>query len=120
MHSEVPRVFHQLCGEHVLTMERMRGIEIVKGDWGQSTKDWIATNIMRLCLLEIKEFKFMQTDPNWANFLYNEKTHKIELLDFGAARDFGDHFIDNYVKLLRAAVKKTVKELKKFPRIWDI
>ena len=62
----------------------------------------------------------MQTDPNWANFLYNEKTHKIELLDFGAARDFGDHFIDNYVKLLRAAVKKTVKELKKFPRIWDI
>ena len=28
---EVPRVFHQLCGEHVLTMERMRGIEIVKG-----------------------------------------------------------------------------------------
>ena len=46
---------------------------------------------MRLCLLEIKEFKFMQTDPNWANFLYNEKTHKIELLDFGAARDFGDH-----------------------------
>ena len=113
---EVPRVFHQLCGEHVLTMERMRGIEIVKGDWGQSTKDWIATNIMRLCLLEIKEFKFMQTDPNWANFLYNEKTHKIELLDFGAARDFGDHFIDNYVKLLRAAVKKDRKRVEEISK----
>jgi aarF domain-containing kinase len=103
---EVPRVFHQLCGEHVLTMERMRGVEIVKGDWDQSTKDWIATHIMRLCLLEIKKFKFMQTDPNWANFLYNEKTKKIELLDFGAARDFSDHFIENYVEVLRAAVKK--------------
>ncbi|EGW34692.1 uncharacterized protein SPAPADRAFT_57748, partial [Spathaspora passalidarum NRRL Y-27907] len=73
----VPKVFHSLCGEHVLTMERMMGTEIVKGDWDQETKDWIATNIMRLCLLEIKKFKFMQTDPNWANFLYNDKTKKI-------------------------------------------
>ena len=36
---EVPRVFHNLCGEHVLTMERMRGIEIVKGNWDQATND---------------------------------------------------------------------------------
>lgn len=102
----VPRVFHSLCGEHVLTMERMRGTEIVKGNWDQETKNWIASNIMRLCLLEIKKFKFMQTDPNWANFLYNEETGKIELLDFGAARDFGDEFIDDYVQVLRAAVRK--------------
>ena len=49
----VPRVYHNLCGEHVLTMEKMRGVEIVKGNWDQATKDWIATNIMRLCLMEI-------------------------------------------------------------------
>ncbi|KAI5955764.1 hypothetical protein KGF54_001266 [Candida jiufengensis] len=108
---EVPRVFHNICGEHVLTMEKMKGIEIVKGNWDQSTRDWIATNIMRLCLLELKEFKFMQTDPNWANFLYNEQTHKIELLDFGAARDFSEDFITNYVKVLRAAVKKDAKKV---------
>lgn len=108
---EVPRVFHNLCGEHVLTMERMRGTEIVKGNWDQETKDWIATQIMRLCLLEIKKFKFMQTDPNWANFLYNESTKKIELLDFGAARDFSDDFIDKYVKVLRAAVRKDRKKV---------
>jgi len=103
---EVPRVFHNLCGEHVLTMERMRGLEITKGNWDQNTRDWIATNIMRLCLLEIKHFKFMQTDPNWANFLYNESTGKIELLDFGAAREFGDEFIENYILILKAAIKK--------------
>ncbi|CAK9438769.1 uncharacterized protein LODBEIA_P29930 [Lodderomyces beijingensis] len=109
----VPRVFHNACGEHVLTMERMRGTEIVKGNWGQETKNWIATNIMRLCLLEVKKFKFMQTDPNWANFLYNEKTKKIELLDFGAARDFNDKFIDNYVRVLRAAVKKDAEAIER-------
>lgn len=113
---EVPRVFHSLCGEHVLTMERMRGTEIVKGNWDQETKDWIASNIMRLCLLEIKKYKFMQTDPNWANFLYNEETGKIELLDFGAARDFGDEFIDDYVQVLRAAVRKDRKGVEHFSK----
>ncbi|EAZ63761.1 mitochondrial chaperone [Scheffersomyces stipitis CBS 6054] len=113
---EVPRVFHNLCGEHVLTMERMRGIEIVKGNWDQATNDWIATNIMRLCLLEIKKFRFMQTDPNWANFLYNEQTKKIELLDFGASRDFGEDFIDNYVSVLRAACKKDREGVEHFSK----
>lgn len=102
----VPKVLHELCGEHVLTMERMTGTEIVKGNWDQETRNWIALNIMRLCLLEIKEYKFMQTDPNWANFLYNDKTGKIELLDLGAARDFSSKFVEDYVQVLRAAVRK--------------
>lgn len=102
----VPKVFNELSGEQVLTMERMRGTEIVKGDWDQETNNWIATEIMKLCLLEIKKYKFMQTDPNWANFLYNKETKQIELLDFGAARDFGDEFVSNYVNVLRAAVRK--------------
>ncbi|CAK7893825.1 atypical kinase Coq8p, mitochondrial [[Candida] anglica] len=112
----VPKVFNALSGEHVLTMERMRGVEIVKGNWDQNTKNWIATNIMRLCLLEIKKYKFMQTDPNWANFLYNETTGKIELLDFGAARDFGDEFVDDYVNVLRAAVRKDRDQVEHFSK----
>lgn len=103
---EVPRVLHKMSGAHVLTMEKMRGTEIVKGNWDQETKDWIATNIMRLCLIELKEFRFMQTDPNWANFLYNDETKKIELLDFGAAREFPDDFVKDYVEVLRGAVRK--------------
>ncbi|CAH2355684.1 atypical kinase Coq8p, mitochondrial [[Candida] railenensis] len=102
----VPKVYNHMCGEHVLTMERMNGTEIVKGDWDQQTNNWIATQIMKLCLMEIKTYKFMQTDPNWANFLYNPKVGKIELLDFGAARDFGDGFIDDYINVLRSSVKK--------------
>lgn len=102
---EVPKVLQQMSGEHVLTMERMRGVEIVKGDWDQETKNWIATNIMRLCLTELKDFKFMQTDPNWANFLYNKETHKIELLDFGASREFRDEFVNDYIAVLKGAVK---------------
>lgn len=112
----VPKVFHNLCGEHVLTMEKLQGVEIVKGNWDQETKNWIATNIMRLCLMEIGQFKFMQTDPNWANFLYNEKTGKIELLDFGAAREFNDEFIEDYVNVLRAAVRKDRKSVERYSK----
>lgn len=108
---KVPKVYHNLCSENVLTMEKLEGIEVVKGDWDQDTRNYIATSIMKLCLLEIKKFKFMQTDPNWANFLFNEKTGKIELLDFGAARDFNDGFIDNYVDVLRAAIKQDRKQI---------
>ena len=47
----------------------------------------------------------MQTDPNWTNFLYNRESQKLELLDFGASRDFPDKFVEPYVSLLIAASK---------------
>ncbi|ODV94375.1 hypothetical protein PACTADRAFT_51220 [Pachysolen tannophilus NRRL Y-2460] len=103
---KVPKVYNELSGQHVLTMEEMKGTEVIKGNWNQDTANWIATQIMRLSLTEIAKFKFMQTDPNWANFLYNEKTNKIELLDFGATRDYGDEFIKNYLNCLRASILK--------------
>ena len=46
---------------------------------------------------------FMQTDPNWTNFLYNDASEKIELLDFGASREYPESFIDPYVRNFQAA-----------------
>lgn len=40
----------------------------------------ISFNILQLCLRELFEFRFMQTDPNWANFLYNSETNKVRRL----------------------------------------
>lgn len=37
----------------------------------------ISFNILQLCLRELFEFRFMQTDPNWANFFYNSETNKV-------------------------------------------
>jgi predicted unusual protein kinase regulating ubiquinone biosynthesis (AarF/ABC1/UbiB family) len=65
----------------------------------------------------------MQTDPNWSNFLYNPKTRRvrsfdtcvawpsyssisvlqIELIDFGASREYSKEFMDDWYLLLRAA-----------------
>ncbi|QPG76646.1 hypothetical protein FOA43_004038 [Brettanomyces nanus] len=112
----VPKVYHEISDEHVLTMQMMNGVEVSKGNFSQETKNWICENIMRLCLNEIYKFKFMQTDPNWANFLYNEKTNKIELLDFGACRDFPAEFVTLYANCLRAAVKQDREKAEKYSR----
>jgi hypothetical protein len=48
----------------------------------------------------------MQTDPNWANFLYNPATDKIGLLDFGATREYKPSFVNTYFKIIDAAAHK--------------
>ncbi|RAR14363.1 ubiquinone biosynthesis protein coq-8 [Stemphylium lycopersici] len=102
----VPKVFPEACGPTVLTAELMHGVGVTKlKTLTQDQRDWIGTQILRLCLREIVEFKFMQTDPNWTNFLFNASAQKIELLDFGASRDYPDKFVEPYIKVLIAASK---------------
>ncbi|KAI1391042.1 ABC1-domain-containing protein [Hypoxylon trugodes] len=111
----VPKIYTEASGKHVLTMEFMGGIGVTRSkSFTQEQKDWIGTQILRLCLREITEFRFMQTDPNWTNFLYNSRTNKLELLDFGASREYPEHFITQYVGLLAAASRadrRAIKEL---------
>lgn len=111
----VPAVIKEASGPQVLTAEFCTGIGVTKITNGtQEQKDWIGSNILRLCLREITEFKFMQTDPNWTNFLFNAQTKKLELLDFGASREYPDKFILPYIRTLLAASRSdraTVRDL---------
>ncbi|EMC97186.1 hypothetical protein BAUCODRAFT_23549 [Baudoinia panamericana UAMH 10762] len=102
----VPEVFTEASGPDVLTAEFMTGTGVTKlKDLKQDERDYIGSQILRLCLRELMEWRFMQTDPNWTNFLYNRQSNKIELLDFGASREYPDKFIEPYVSLLIAASK---------------
>lgn len=100
----VPKIYPEACGKQVLTMEFMDGVGVTRiRSFTQEQRDWIGTQILRLCLREITEFRFMQTDPNWTNFLYNAERDRLVLLDFGASREYPDQFITQYVQLLAAA-----------------
>ncbi|RKF77822.1 Atypical kinase COQ8, mitochondrial [Golovinomyces cichoracearum] len=110
----VPHVFAEASGKQVLTMEFMNGVAITKiKNLTQEKKDWIGTQILRLCLREIVEFRFMQTDPNWTNFLFNKDTNKLELLDFGASREYNQDFVSKYIQLLAAASRSDRESLMK-------
>lgn len=43
----------------------------------QVTRNKVCFLVLQLCLKELFEFSYMQTDPNWANFFYNEKTKQV-------------------------------------------
>ncbi|KAF3903877.1 hypothetical protein ABW20_dc0105535 [Dactylellina cionopaga] len=111
----VPKLIPEACGSEVLTMEFMTGEPVTRiSNLTQAERDHLGSQILRLCLLEIARWNFMQTDPNWSNFLYNRETKKIELLDFGASREYPKEFIDSYVGVLKAAARgdtPTIRDL---------
>jgi len=101
----VPHVYSDASGPTILTTSFMAGTPVTRiPDLTQSERNHIGTSILTLCFYELMTWRFMQTDPNWTNFLYNRSDKKIELLDFGASRDFDrDTFVRPYVELLRHA-----------------
>ncbi len=70
----------------------------------QSIRNEVMVALFELMLSELFELRMMQTDPNFANYLYNATTEKVVLLDFGATRKFKASFIKQYLTLLKAAL----------------
>lgn len=100
----VPDVIDNLSTKQVFTTELLDGVPVDQCfDMDIEHRQFIGDKIMELCLLEILKFRFMQTDPNWANFLYNPNKKQMLLLDFGASREYSKGFIDQYIKILKAA-----------------
>ncbi|KAI8820848.1 molecular chaperone [Fimicolochytrium jonesii] len=104
----VPKVIPHLSTRQILTTEFVTGTPLgspLIAALPQHTRDSIAERVLRLCLREVFEFRFMQTDPNWSNFLYDVATDRLHLLDFGAAREFSGEFVEDYRKVLQCAAK---------------
>ena len=74
----VPVVIDDLSGRQVFTSELIHGLtidECVILD--QETRNEIVMNFLILLFTELFQFRYMQTDPNWANFLYNPDTKQV-------------------------------------------
>jgi len=94
----------ELTTDRILTTELIQGVpldDVVHMD--QETKNNVSLWVLELVLKELFEFNFMQTDPNWSNFLYNKDTEQICLLDFGASREYSKKYIDDYIEVIHGA-----------------
>ncbi|XP_026146060.1 atypical kinase COQ8A, mitochondrial-like [Carassius auratus] len=110
----VPEVIDELSSQHVLTTELVPGFPLDQADGlSQELKNEICENILFLCLRELFEFRYMQTDPNWSNFFYDPQTHRVALLDFGATRGFEESFTDLYIEIIQAAANGNREEVLK-------
>lgn len=101
----LPEVLLDLTHRNVLAMTYVSGgpIDTII-DLPQAERDRVMSTLIELMLLEFFELRMAQTDPNFANYQYRRKTGEIVLLDFGATRRFKAAFVNNYKKLVRAAI----------------
>lgn len=99
----VPMVMDNVSSKRVITTELVSGIPIDKvASLSQETRNYVGRKMLELTLMELFVFHFMQTDPNWSNFLFDEATNTINLIDFGAARGYPKSFVDNYLRMVMA------------------
>lgn len=111
LHAEpqfvIPQLYPELCTAQLMTMSFVEGIPIESlQQYPQSVRDTAMTQLFALLFREIFEFKLVQTDPNFANYLYQPQTAQLVLLDFGACRDYPQLISDGYRQLLSAAVQQ--------------
>lgn len=101
----VPRVHWDLTTPRIMAMDYMEGEPLEKVAHEMPKKrDAVGALLERLLFRELFEFRVMQTDPNFANYLYQPATGHVVLLDFGATREFEDDFVASYARITRAVV----------------
>jgi predicted unusual protein kinase regulating ubiquinone biosynthesis (AarF/ABC1/UbiB family) len=103
----VPRVHADLSTHRVLASDRVRALPIEdlrSPAHPQRLRDEVGGKLLRLVFRELFEFRFVQTDPNFGNYLYEPKHERVALLDFGSVRSFSRHFTDHYRELIAATI----------------
>lgn len=102
----VPHVHGDLTTTRILAMDFVEAAPLdAAATMSQGRRNAIGTVLERLMFRELFEFRVMQTDPNFANYLYQPKSGRLVLLDFGATRHFGARFALNYARISRAVIE---------------
>jgi predicted unusual protein kinase regulating ubiquinone biosynthesis (AarF/ABC1/UbiB family) len=101
----VPGVHDDLTTRRVLAMDFVDGAPIESlGEAGvpQARRDAVGAVLERLVFRELFEFRFVQTDPNFANYRIDSATDRVALLDFGSTREMPALLVESYARLCRA------------------
>ena len=100
----MPILEKELSSDTILAMSFIDGTPIEQLiDAPQETRDRVMTQLMRLFFKELFDFQLVQTDPNFANYQYDQDTQKIVLLDFGATRIYTSQMAEGYRQLMLGA-----------------
>jgi len=101
----VPRVHRDLTTTRIVAMDFVEAEPLeVLAAMPQGRRNAVGALFQRLLFRELFEFRVMQTDPNFANYLYQPGTGRLALLDFGATEHFGAEFVANYARISRAVI----------------
>ena len=104
----VPEVHDDLTTRRVLAMDFARGVPIetlAAASAPQALRDAVGARLQQLMFREIFEFRFVQTDPNFANYRLDPESGRLLLLDFGSTREYAADFVAHYADLCRGAMR---------------
>jgi len=105
----VPRVWPEHTTPRILAMDRLRGLpleDLCGPEHPQERRDRVATELYRLLFRELFEFGFVQTDPNFANYLWIPDGERLGLVDLGAGREVPRRLRTLYARLFRAGIDR--------------
>ena len=105
----VPGVHDDLTTKRILAMDYIEGVPLESlGEDGvaQELKNSVGALLQHLMFRELIEFRTMQSDPNFANYLYQPDTDRVVLLDFGSTVSFEEKFTQRYAQIARAMIDK--------------
>ncbi len=109
----VPTIYWSHTSSRVLTMERMRGVQIDDLDaierYGIDRKD-LANRGARMLMSEMLEHGFYHADPHPGNLLVME-TGAIGMLDFGMVGHLSDRLKLDLIDLVAAIVTSNAEEM---------
>lgn len=101
----VPAFYPQFSSRNLLAMSFEEGVPVeALLEYPQSERNRCAELLLSLLFRELFEFKRVQTDPNFANFMYDPNTSQLVLLDFGATREYRTELVDAYRGLFAAGL----------------
>lgn len=101
----VPEMHGDWTTPKILAMTYVAGVPIEHvAEEAQEIRDQIAKDLIDLTLHELFSFGVMQTDPNFANYLYQPDNQRIVLLDFGATHDIAPGVVKFYHQLIQAGL----------------
>ncbi|KIK32572.1 hypothetical protein CY34DRAFT_18945 [Suillus luteus UH-Slu-Lm8-n1] len=78
----------------------------VIGALPQEERNEIASRTIELCLRELFQFRLVQTDCNFTNFLWDSRAQQLFLADFGVTREYTKEFMDSWLRLLQATASE--------------
>ncbi len=103
----IPSVHASLTTRRILAMDYLPGVpleDLCGPDHDAERRNRVAGDLYRLLLRELFELRFVQSDPNFANFLWLADTERLGLIDLGGAHRVARSVALGYRRMLEAVL----------------
>jgi len=117
----VPDLHPEYCTDTVLALEYIEGYSVADPDvasLSQERRDALAKGMLELFFYELYDWGFLQTDPNFGNYLLrlDDRRKKyghdeLALLDFGSVLDCSEDFLYHLRGVIDAGQRQDVPRL---------